>query len=109
MRRRRCAVPCTLRSRHAPRRDRPTETYLARIEIHLDHQNLGIGSRLARGLLYQARRQHRGLTLDVRVINQRARALDRPTGLHEATHHGKNNIKIRMSIKPPRPCPIHRS
>ncbi|MET8783833.1 GNAT family N-acetyltransferase [Streptomyces sp. NPDC004589] len=87
----------------------PTETYLARIEIHLAHQNLAIGSRLVRGLLYQARRQHRDLTLDVRVINQRARALDRPTGLREATRHGKNNIKIRMSIKPPQPGPIHRS
>ncbi|WP_079050919.1 GNAT family N-acetyltransferase [Streptomyces sp. NRRL F-5122] len=59
------------------RRSRPTETYLARIEIHPDHRNLGTGSRLIRSFLYQARRQSRRLTLDTLVINGRARALYR--------------------------------
>lgn len=88
---------------------RPTETYLARIEIHPDHQGRGIGGRLIRGLLHQARRQGRDLTLDVLAVNQRAQALYRRLGLHEVNRHGENNIKIRMSAKPPRPVPIHGS
>ncbi|CAL9614549.1 MULTISPECIES: GNAT family N-acetyltransferase [Streptomyces] len=88
---------------------RPTETYLARIELHPDHQGRGIGGRLIRGLLHQARRQGRDLTLDVLAVNQRAQALYRRLGLHEVNRHGENNIKIRMSTKPPRPGPIHGS
>lgn len=88
---------------------RPTETYLARIELHPDHQGLGIGGQLIRGLLHQARRQGRHLTLDVLVANQRAQALYRRLGLHEVRRHGENNIKIRMSTKPPQPGPIHGS
>lgn len=88
---------------------RPTEIYLARIEIHPDHQGRGIGSRLIRGLLHQARHQGRVLTLDVLLVNQRAQALYRRLGLHEVARHGENNIKIRMSTTPPQPGPIHRS
>ncbi|MEU6510980.1 GNAT family N-acetyltransferase [Streptomyces sp. NPDC046942] len=88
---------------------RPTGIYLARIEFHPDHQGGGIGGQLIRGLLHQARRQGRGLTLDVLVVNQRAQALYRRLGLHEVTRHGENNIKIRMSTKPPQPGPIDRS
>ncbi|WP_405000776.1 GNAT family N-acetyltransferase [Kitasatospora cathayae] len=40
---------------------RPTEIYLARIELHPDHQGRGIGSRLIRSLLHQARQQGRDL------------------------------------------------
>ncbi|MGW0633092.1 GNAT family N-acetyltransferase [Streptomyces sp. NPDC002758] len=88
---------------------RPTEIYLARIELHPDHQGRGIGGRLIRSLLHQARQQSRDLTLDVLVVNQRAQALYQRLGLHEVTRHGENNIKIRMSTKPPQPGPIHRS
>jgi ribosomal protein S18 acetylase RimI-like enzyme len=88
---------------------RPTDIYLARIEIHPDHQGRGIGSRLIRSLLHQARQQGRELTLDVLVVNQRAKALYQRLGLHEVTRHGENNIKVRMSTKPPQPGPIHRS
>lgn len=86
---------------------RPTEIYLARIELHPDHQGRGIGTRLIRSLLHQARRQDRDLTLDVLVVNQRAQVLYRRLGLHEVTRHGDNDIKIRMSTKPPRSGPIH--
>ncbi|MFC5721060.1 GNAT family N-acetyltransferase [Streptomyces gamaensis] len=88
---------------------RPTEIYLARIELHPDHQGRGIGSRLIRTLLHQARQQGQDLTLDVLAVNQRAQTLYRRLGLHEISHHGENDIKIRMSTKPPQPGPIHRS
>ncbi|MDQ0956214.1 ribosomal protein S18 acetylase RimI-like enzyme [Streptomyces sp. B4I13] len=87
---------------------RLTDVYLARIEIHPDHQGRGIGSQLIRSLLHQARQQGRDLTLDVLVVNQRAQALYRRLGLHQVTRHGENNIKIRMPTKPPQD-PIHRS
>ncbi|MEU9246424.1 hypothetical protein [Streptomyces sp. NPDC048385] len=47
--------------------------------------------------------------MDVLVVNQRANALYRRLGLHEVTRHGENNIKIRMSTKPPQPGLIHGS
>ncbi|MFD5123640.1 GNAT family N-acetyltransferase [Streptomyces sp. NPDC058385] len=40
---------------------RPTEIYLARIELHPDHQGRGIGSLLISILLHQARQQDRDL------------------------------------------------
>lgn len=88
---------------------RPTEIYLARIELHPDHQGGGIGSRLIRSLLHQARRQDRDLTLDVLAVNKRAQVLYERLGLREVTRHGENDIKIRMSTKPPQPDPSHRS
>ncbi|WP_369227853.1 GNAT family N-acetyltransferase [Streptomyces sp. R39] len=88
---------------------RPTAIYLARIELHPDCQGRGIGSELIRSLLDQARLQGQELTLDVLVVNQRAKALYRRLGLHEVTRHGENNIKIRMSTKPPQPGLIHGS
>jgi ribosomal protein S18 acetylase RimI-like enzyme len=88
---------------------RPTAIYLPRIELHPDYQGCGIGSQLIRSLLHQARLQGRDLTLDVLVVNQRAQALYRRLGLHEVTRHGENDIKIRMSTKPPQPGLIHRS
>jgi ribosomal protein S18 acetylase RimI-like enzyme len=78
---------------------RPTEIYLSRIEVHPDYQGRGIGAQLIRSLLYQARHQDRDLTLDVLVVNKRARALYRRLGLHEVTHHGENDIKISMSTR----------
>ncbi|QPP09208.1 GNAT family N-acetyltransferase [Streptomyces bathyalis] len=79
---------------------RPAEIYLSRIELHPDHQGRGIGSRLIRTLLDQARREGKDLTLDVLAINQRARALYLRLGLHQVAPHGENNIKIRMSARP---------
>lgn len=80
---------------------RPTEIYLSRIELHPDHQGRGIGSRLVRSLLDQALREGKDFTLDVLTINQRARALYRRLGLNHVALHGENNIKIRMSTRPP--------
>ncbi|MER6146065.1 N-acetyltransferase [Streptomyces sparsogenes] len=76
---------------------RPTDIYLARIERHPDHQGRGIGGQLIRGLLHQARKQGRDLTLDALVVNQGAQALYRRLGLHEVTRHGANNNQIRTS------------
>jgi ribosomal protein S18 acetylase RimI-like enzyme len=80
---------------------RPTELYLARIELHPDHQGRGIGSHLIRGLLLQAHQQGKPLALDVLVVNQRALTLYRRLGLHEVARRGENNVKIRMSTGPP--------
>ncbi|AVV44714.1 GNAT family N-acetyltransferase [Streptomyces sp. ID05-04B] len=88
---------------------RPTEIYLARIELHPDHHRHGIGSRLIRSLLHQARQQARDLTLDVLVVNRRTQDLYRRLGLHEVTRHGENDTKITMSTKPPQPGSMHRS
>ncbi|MGW2422818.1 GNAT family N-acetyltransferase [Streptomyces sp. NPDC001709] len=57
---------------------RPTEIYLARIELHPDHQGRGMGSQLIRSLLYQARQQGQDLALDVLVVNQAASARPDP-------------------------------
>jgi ribosomal protein S18 acetylase RimI-like enzyme len=88
---------------------RPAEIYLARIELHPDHQGRGIGSQLIRTLLQQARQHGQDLTLDVLAINHRAHALYQRLGLLEVARHGENNIKIRMSTRPPQNKPIHRS
>ena len=68
------------------------EIYLSRIEIHPDHQGLGIGSRLIEGLLA------RGVpvVLDVLAVNERAYALYRRLGFREVGRHGDGERKIRM-------------
>jgi ribosomal protein S18 acetylase RimI-like enzyme len=88
---------------------RPTELYLARIELHPDHQGRGIGSQLIRTLVLQAHQQGRPLVLDVLAVNQRAITLYRRLGLHEVGRHGDHDLKIRMSTGPPQHDPIHRS
>lgn len=75
---------------------RPGEIYLARIEIHPDHQGHGIGARLVSALLDEARRKGQDLVLDVLAVNHRAHALYQRLGMTEVARHGDNNIKITM-------------
>lgn len=75
---------------------RPTEIYLARIEVHPSYQGCGIGTHFITKLLHQADHQGRDLTLDVLSVNHRAYAFYQRHGLREAARHGDNNIRIRM-------------
>jgi ribosomal protein S18 acetylase RimI-like enzyme len=79
---------------------RPGEIYLARIEIHPDHQGRGIGSRLISALADEARRRDQDFVLDVLTVNHRAQALYRRLGLIEVAGHGDDNIKLTMRLTP---------
>ncbi|MEU3622435.1 GNAT family N-acetyltransferase [Amycolatopsis coloradensis] len=80
---------------------RATEIYLARIEIHPDHQGRGIGTHLITALLSEADQLRQDLVLHVLAVNHRAYALYRRLGLRETARHGDNDIKITMRY--PRP------
>jgi AcrR family transcriptional regulator/RimJ/RimL family protein N-acetyltransferase len=75
---------------------RPGEIYLARIEIHPDHQGHGVGTRLVSALIEEAEQAGQALVLDVLAVNPRAQALYQGLGLEEVARHGDNNIKITM-------------
>ena len=62
---------------------RPGEIYLARIEIHPEHQGRGAGTRLISALIDEARQRGQDLVLDVLTINQRAYDLYRRLGMNE--------------------------
>ncbi|WP_020666150.1 GNAT family N-acetyltransferase [Amycolatopsis nigrescens] len=82
---------------------RATEIYLARIEIHPDHQGRGIGTHLITALLSEADQRRGDLVLDVLAVNRRAYALYQRLGLQEIARHGDGNIKITMRYpRPPR-------
>jgi ribosomal protein S18 acetylase RimI-like enzyme len=81
---------------------RPAEIFLARIEIHPDHQGRGIGTRLISALIDEARQKGQDLVLDVLTVNHRAQALYQQLGMTEAARHGDNNIKITMRSARPR-------
>jgi len=74
----------------------PVEVYLARIEIHPDHQGHGIGAYLIHQLIDDARQRGQHLVLDVLTVNHRAQAFYQRHGFQEIARHGDNNIKIRM-------------
>jgi GNAT superfamily N-acetyltransferase len=80
---------------------RPAETYLARIEIHPDHQGRGIGARLISALIDEAGKKGQDLVLDVLTVNRRAHALYQRLGMTEVARHGDNNIKITMRSASP--------
>jgi ribosomal protein S18 acetylase RimI-like enzyme len=75
---------------------RPGEIYLARIEIHPDHQGRGIGAWLISALIGQAGQKGQDLVLDVLTVNRRAQALYQRLGMTEVARHGDNNVKISM-------------
>ena len=75
---------------------RPGEIYLARIELHPDHQSRGIGTRLVSALLNEAAQKGQDLVLDVLTVNQRGQALYQRLGMTEVARHGDNNVKITM-------------
>jgi len=81
---------------------RPTEIYLARIEIHPDHQGGGIGARLISALIDEAGHKGQDLVLDVLTVNHRAQALYQRLGMTEVARHGDDNIKITMRSARPR-------
>ena len=75
---------------------RPGEIYLARIELHPDHQGHGIGTRLVSALIDEATQKGQDLVLDVLTVNHRAQALYQRLGMTEVARHGDSNIKITM-------------
>ena len=75
---------------------RPTEIYLARIEIHPDYQGQGIGTRLISALIDEAAQRGQDLVLDVLTVNNRAHALYQRLGMNEVARHGDGNIRITM-------------
>jgi ribosomal protein S18 acetylase RimI-like enzyme len=80
---------------------RPGEIYLARIEIHPDHQGRGVGTRLIGALIDEARQNGQDVVLDVLAVNRRAQALYRRLGMREeVAAHGDDSIKIRMRFTP---------
>jgi len=79
---------------------RPAEIYLARIEIHPDYQNRGIGGQLIEGLLRESQNEGKPVMLDVLNVNQRALALYKRLGFQEVSRHGPENRKIQMRSPP---------
>jgi ribosomal protein S18 acetylase RimI-like enzyme len=75
---------------------RPGEIYLARIEIHPEHQGRGAGTRLISALIDQATQRGQDLVLDVLTINQRAYDLYRRLGMNEEAKHDGKRLKITM-------------
>jgi ribosomal protein S18 acetylase RimI-like enzyme len=80
---------------------RPGEIYLARIEVHPDHQGHGTGTRLVSALIHEATQKGQHLVLDVLAVNHRAQALYLRLGMTEVARHGNDNIKITMRSVPP--------
>jgi GNAT superfamily N-acetyltransferase len=76
---------------------RPSDIYLARIEVHPTHQGQGTGSRIVRDLLDQAAAIGRPIVLDVLAVNRHAQALYQRLGFVQTFRHGADNVKIRMT------------
>jgi ribosomal protein S18 acetylase RimI-like enzyme len=79
---------------------RPDEIYLGRIELDPPYQGRGVGGRLLGRLLVDAAAAGLPLTLDVLVVNSRARALYQRLGFRELGRHGDNGVKVRMGAGP---------
>ena len=80
---------------------RPSEVYLARIELHPDLQGRGIGAHLIQLLLDDADRRGQYLVLDVFAINKRAQALYQRLGFAVVSQHREKDHAITMrSVRP---------
>lgn len=79
---------------------RTAEIYLSRLEILPDHQGKGIGTRIIQELQARATERRCPMTLDVLAVNTRAHRLYQQLGFTEIHRHGKDGIKIRMSVLP---------
>ncbi|WNM35352.1 GNAT family N-acetyltransferase [Streptomyces sp. Li-HN-5-11] len=79
------------------------EVYLARIELHPDHQGRGIGSQLIRSLIDTAGRRGQSLALDVLAVNTRALAFYRRHGFREVVRHGEDDRKFECASLTSRP------
>jgi len=62
---------------------RPAEVYLARIELHPEHQGRGIGTYLIHRLVDAARQHGQHVVLDVLTVNDRAQAFYQRHGFRE--------------------------
>ena len=82
---------------------RPGEIYLARIEIHPEHQGHGAGTRLISALIDEARQRGQDLVLDVLTINQRAYDLYQRLGMKEEARHGDNKHEDHHAVRPATP------
>jgi ribosomal protein S18 acetylase RimI-like enzyme len=80
--------------------DEPDAVYLGRIAVHPRWQGRGIGTGIIRDLLADAAARGRPVTLDVLVVNDRARALYERLGFREVGRHGEGGGKIRMRADP---------
>lgn len=75
---------------------RPHEVYLARVELHPDHQGRGVGAQIVRTVQDTAAARRQPLVLDVFAVNTRARAFYQRQGFHEVARHGLGGFKVRM-------------
>jgi ribosomal protein S18 acetylase RimI-like enzyme len=79
---------------------RPDEVYLARIEILPGYQGRGIGTRLIKMLIDEARHSDKAFALDVLANNHRAQALYERLGLAEVGRRGERDQKVEMRLQP---------
>lgn len=77
--------------------ERDDELFLGLIELQPDYQSRGIGGRVIRDLLAQARADGKRVALSVLDVNQRAYALYRRLGFEEVSRNGvAPEMRIRM-------------
>ncbi|WP_319453384.1 MULTISPECIES: GNAT family N-acetyltransferase [unclassified Mycobacterium] len=77
--------------------ERDDELFLGLIELQPDHQSRGIGGRLIRDLLDQARADGKHVALSVLDVNRRAYRLYRRLGFEEVSRDGvAPEVRIRM-------------
>ncbi|OEV03059.1 GNAT family N-acetyltransferase [Streptomyces nanshensis] len=76
--------------------EHPDRLYLARLELHPDHQGQGVGARVLRTVTEAAAAGGRALFLDVLTVNTRARAFYERHGFRDVARHGLGGFKVTM-------------